>query len=399
MQFDPLDFLSIPTKHDDQSIQYSEVDISGDGQASNFISQSFDDDTTIATDDDVDAIPLVHVMDLPPVSLFPPYCVLETILKLLAPTQICNFGHEPTSFHSLASVPTASEALEWLNKYWLPLASELRLQAVAEQAHTLRSTLTTEYNAYMTRLVGSPLHWMLEDEATIVHTAACARLAENCGRTAQPGLVRKLVIDGLDDCLYLQEPALTGDNLGLKTWGSSLVLSQRLAVNHKELLLGSVLELGAGTGLVGLVCDKLGFHTTLTDLPEIVGNLEHNVTLNKANSIVKELDWSDASCYADLLSSGNSYTTIIASDPVYSAQHPPWLVQVIDAFLSKQDDARVLVQVPLRPHYEAERQLLWDCFKKSGFKVVQQESQASHDDFGDMSYTFKMLMRDQDVKA
>lgn len=389
MPFDPLDFLSNPRNN--QIDECSEVDIPTDIHRST--APTIVDSLSIAKDEEFDDTPLLHIMDLPPISLSPPFCVLDTVLALLAPTQICNFDHDSTTFHSLDSVPSATEALIWLTKNWLPLASAFRLQAVAQQAHSLRSTSTAEYNAYMTRVVGSTLNWMLEDETTIIHAAACSRLAENCGRTAQPGLIRKLVIDGLDECLYLKEPALTSDNLGLKTWGSSLVLSQRLAAHHKELVHGAVLELGAGTGLVGLVCDKLGYSTTLTDLPDIIGNLKHNVALNKAKSTVHELDWSDPSSYADHLHNGNSYTTIVASDPVYSAQHPPWLVQVIDAFLSDQTEARVLVQVPLRPHYEAERQLLWDCFEKSGFHIVQQETQSSHDDFGDMSYTFKMLTR------
>lgn len=57
----------------------------------------------------------------------------------------------------------------------------------------------------------------------------------------------------------LREPALTGDMLGLKTWGTSYVISKKLEfignqylddlINHST---GGfrVLELGAGTGLV-----------------------------------------------------------------------------------------------------------------------------------------------------
>ena len=39
---------------------------------------------------------------------------------------------------------------------------------------------------------------------------------------------------------------LTNDNLGLKTWGSALILSQRLLVHdHTKYLYKSVLELGS----------------------------------------------------------------------------------------------------------------------------------------------------------
>jgi hypothetical protein len=42
------------------------------------------------------------------------------------------------------------------------------------------------------------------------------------------------------------------------------------------------LELGAGTGLVGIFAARLGADVTLTDLPAVVGNLEANVALNRA---------------------------------------------------------------------------------------------------------------------
>ena len=131
-------------------------------------------------------------------------------------------------------------------------------------------------------------------------------------------------MDTADDMAYecfqiiLHEPALTADNLGLKTWASSYLLAKRL-LNLRETLppldVGSqVLELGAGTGLVGIAAAViLQAHVYLTDLPEIVPNLERNIDANFAmlkgvehgergsNAEAAVLDWSDPASFAPRL--------------------------------------------------------------------------------------------------
>jgi hypothetical protein len=88
--------------------------------------------------------------------------------------------------------------------------------------------------------------------------------------------------------LQIREPPLTGDSLGLKTWGSSYVLAKLLPelaeeyLSHIHVSSENVLELGSGTGLLGLAAACLwGAHVTLTDLPSIMPNLVFNVESNR----------------------------------------------------------------------------------------------------------------------
>lgn len=93
--------------------------------------------------------------------------------------------------------------------------------------------------------------------------------------------------------LVIREPPLTGDSLGLKTWGSSYALARLLhqfaegPLAHLFVpgaLLGphEVLELGSGTGLLGLAAACIWkTSVVLTDLPYIIPNLVHNVSLNR----------------------------------------------------------------------------------------------------------------------
>jgi hypothetical protein len=103
----------------------------------------------------------------------------------------------------------------------------------------------------------------------------------------------------------IREPPLTGDNLGLKTWGTSYVIARNLeffGINYlshlfqksyvhtngaiKRALLPNtkVLELGAGTGLVGIAAGAVwSTDVLLTDLQDIADNLFYNIEKNTPN--------------------------------------------------------------------------------------------------------------------
>ncbi|KAK4555939.1 Protein-lysine N-methyltransferase rrg1 [Recurvomyces mirabilis] len=288
--------------------------------------------------------------------------------------------------------------------------------------------------AYLTRIVANPLVWIENDEEKerIWETAA-RRLAERSGRTAMGDLTRVLEIplgrsackegesgkgvlalkDGLahrdedDEMEYLDltlhEPALTADNLGLKTWASSYLLAKRLHALRDTTLRplaasAEILELGAGTGLVGMAAAAVFQRTVyLTDLPEIVPNLERNIRANeetiRACSDGEEkvatgvLDWSDPAEFcpgteADHQGPKHSFSLILVADPIYSPDHPGLLVNAIEYHLSRDMAARVVVEMPVREAYASERRDFLDRMLGLGLVVCEEGEEVGYDDWG-----------------
>jgi hypothetical protein len=170
---------------------------------------------------------------------------------------------------------------------------------IIQQQESLASMKKAEVTRYLSTIIGSPLQWMEdEDQREEIWEQASKRMSERCGRTAMGEVIRRWPFEDDDPNsegfeLIIREPALTGDSLGFKTWGSSYVLSQHLPQLAATSLSGlfdkslgqsdpTVLELGSGTGLLGLAAAALWrLKVALSDLPDITLNLKVNADRNR----------------------------------------------------------------------------------------------------------------------
>lgn len=155
--------------------------------------------------------------------------------------------------------------------------------------------------------------------------------------------------------VFIGEVGNSGKGTGLTTWDGSVVLAKFLEYQSREThaleLRGArVLELGAGTGLVGLSAALLGAkEVVLTDLDYTMENLARNVatTLQLAANAQREvtsavstrvLDWFNPP--KDL----GSVDLILASDVVWVEELIAPLVNTMSTLLShSQASARVLM--------------------------------------------------------
>ncbi|GIL88418.1 hypothetical protein Vretimale_14989 [Volvox reticuliferus] len=138
--------------------------------------------------------------------------------------------------------------------------------------------------------------------------------------------VREVDLEDLGT-LKIKEFTLLQDEAGAVVWDAGLVLSYYLAYQHlkgRPLVAGrTCLELGSGTGVVGLTASRLGaVQVYLTDLPHLVPYMRENIQLNGLGARCRALplEWCNpqhlaAARSAELL--GRGPERILAADVLY----------------------------------------------------------------------------------
>lgn len=204
----------------------------------------------------------------------------------------------------------------------------------------------------------------------------------------------------------MQDGAFVDDALGARTWGSAPLLVSFLLQEHLAKALVSrrqdklrILELGSGTGLVGLAVaqyikdySRETAQVCLTDYhADVLSNLKKNVRLNKwiegSNRVqvdVSYLDWNDAQSdeirgrFNLIVAAGEppnclvqvySYTdTRSCTDCVYEEQHAKQIRTIAERYLAlprraaSKTSPQLFLCCPLRPTHQVELRRLEEVF-------------------------------------
>jgi predicted nicotinamide N-methyase len=116
---------------------------------------------------------------------------------------------------------------------------------------------------------------------------------------------------------------------GVALWPASIALAHELIERAGEIRGRRVLELGAGTGLAGIVAASLGAYVVQTDRQETALHLcrvngERNGTTNAEQRVADWCDWRDS----------ERYDWIIGSDILYTEAMHPHLRSIFESNLA-----------------------------------------------------------------
>ncbi|TIA89119.1 hypothetical protein E3P99_02219 [Wallemia hederae] len=240
---------------------------------------------------------------------------------------------------------------------------------------------------WLTRFIALGEEWLEEvddveerrERERVVEMAAAA-LACVAGMSAAGPIDRTFTFIGREQFdVVMHDKTVNGhEDVGAQTWGAAVHLS-RLVCRYPEHFGiredSRLLEVGAGTGLVGIACahmaQQLGLNHTevvLSDyLQDIIENLQRNVSNNQSSTptSVIHLDWNDPD------QSLGKFDTIFGADVCYDLNHAYLLHKAATQLLSKQGTFHILIA--LRKTHVGMKESLLDAF--SG-RFVQSDGDA-----------------------
>lgn len=140
--------------------------------------------------------------------------------------------------------------------------------------------------------------------------------------------------------LRIKDPqSVSADQCRLWTieWKSSFAFAEFLFSCHSLRGL-KILEIGAGSGLVGVCCAKLGADVLITDRIEKAAELiSKNLTINELNGTVLPLDWNKLEQFPS-----ESYDLVFGSDVLYQSRNAEGIIKLLVSNLLRDGGLAVI---------------------------------------------------------
>jgi len=172
---------------------------------------------------------------------------------------------------------------------------------------------------------------------------------------------------------------------GLRTWEAALHFSTYLPQNPSLISGKSVLELGAGTGLLSILCAKYlrASHVLCTDGSEsVVEALPTNLYLNglEGSSVIRtgELIWGHALVGTEdaQWNSGRKIDVVLGADLTYDSAGFPALISTFNELIGLNPEVKILITATVRNERTFKR-FVETCSKR-GLVVKMMEWEVPH---------------------
>ncbi len=217
------------------------------------------------------------------------------------------------------------------------------------------------------------------------------------------------------DIQVTDSAGVTSENLSLSTWGASFILANQLHKLHIPFLAADppqrpdepwMLELGAGTGVVGLAAAAIWkANVVLTDLAGILPGIKANIAINESLLSTRSgratcgfLDWTTPTGLAIQADATGQSTRVItpdtskpviimAADTIYDEVHPQLLTNTIYTWLSRDSNARAIICYPLRMAYIDHIREFWAQMEAAGLDCIDEGREDANDDWNEVPNT------------
>ncbi|MFT7815790.1 protein N-lysine methyltransferase METTL21A [Arapaima gigas] len=155
-------------------------------------------------------------------------------------------------------------------------------------------------------------------------------------------------------------------------WDAAVVLCMYLELGRVELCGKTAIELGAGTGLVGMVAALFGAHVTITDrasaLDFLHANVRNNIPPEKREAVVvSELTWGEN---LERYMAGG-YDLVLGADIVYLEDTFPALLRTLEHLSSD----KTVVLLACRIRYERDQKFLHILQQRFTLQEVHYEAE------------------------
>lgn len=186
----------------------------------------------------------------------------------------------------------------------------------------------------------------------------------------------------------IQVPQYNTGEEAVIVWDSALVLAYFL-LKHKEEFIDKsqhILELGAGTGAVGLVAASLGAKkVTVTDLPRFVSLLQESINSNsnlKANISAQALTWGQTSDL-EALALPTPDLVLVSDCIYYEASVEPLISTLKELCCRSEKNCQILLSYEKRDYLESKKKIEAEFFRKVGehFWIKPFRTSDCHEEF------------------